>query len=78
MATIEDFATFDPDKQQDLQDDAYDRWIAILFIKHADVRRYGSLIDDLQASFARDRNEYPHTLEKAIDLLDSRKFDSRF
>lgn len=42
------------------------------------ARRYGSLIDDLQASFARERNEYPKTLEKAIDLLDNRKFDSRF
>ena len=46
------------------------------FIKHADVRRYGSLIDDLQASFAHEHNEYPKTLEKAIDLLDSQKFDS--
>ena len=66
------------DEKIKLQKEAYDRWIAIMFIKHADMRQYGSLIDDLQASFARNCNEYPRNLEKAIDLLDSRKLDSNF
>ena len=61
-----------------LQKDAYNRWIAILFIKHADMRCYGSLADELQALFAHDCNKYPHSLEEAINLLDSCKLDSGF
>ena len=40
------------------------------------MRPYGSLIDNLQASFTRNQNKYPHNLEKAIDMLDSQKLDT--
>ena len=60
-------------EQTKLQQEAYQRWIGLLFLKHADMHRYRSLIDDLQASFACNRDKYPRNLEKAIDMLDSWK-----
>ena len=59
-----------------LQREAYDHWIGLLFLKHTDMRHFGSLIDDLQVSFACNHNEYPHSLEKVIDMLDSWKLDT--
>lgn len=64
-------------RKKELQRLAYEQWVAIAFIMHCDPNRYGSLIEDLKDSFARERNEYPKTLEKAIDLLENRQWDSR-
>ena len=44
------------DKCTELQQEAYKRWINLLFLKHADMRRYGSLIDNLKAFFAHNQD----------------------
>ena len=74
---IENFDKYSNDYQGELQAEAYERWIAIIFLKHVDLRRYGTLIDELHSSFARDRNEFPTTLEKAIDLLDTHRLSNK-
>ena len=64
------FDALPADRQQELKLLAWEQWVAIIFIKHCDPVRYGSLIQDLKDSFSRKRNEYPKTLEEAIDLLE--------
>ena len=59
--------------QKKLKDDAHEAWLAMIFLMNADQKRYGTLMDDLQDSFTRNRDEYPKTLEGVMDLLDNRK-----
>ena len=48
---------------------ARDEYIAILFLRHSDPRRYGSLLADLENSYTRGIDEYPKTLSRAYDYL---------
>ena len=70
------FSVLTDDEQTTLKKEAYEHWIGFLFLKHADTRCYGSSINDLQAYFACNRDEYPQNMEKAINMLDSCKLDS--
>jgi hypothetical protein len=66
----------DANVQQELQVNAFERWSAYLLIKHADWRKYGSLITDLKSSYVRSRDEYPRTFEGAVDLLEQHHPDA--
>jgi hypothetical protein len=57
--------------------DARNRTVAILFLKGADRRRYGSLWTDLENQFSRGVNQYPNDLVAAYNLLLSHKETKR-
>ena len=46
-ANTEGFSELTDDEKATLKKEAYERWIGLLFLKHADTRRNGSLIEDL-------------------------------
>ncbi len=46
-----------------------ERWYVILFVRHANVFKYGQLIKDLENTYTRGSNEYPETMDKAYAYL---------
>jgi len=66
----------DANFKQELQTNAFERWSAYLLVKHADWRKYGSLITELKSSYVRSRDEYPRTFEQAVDLLEQHHPDA--
>ena len=65
-------------QQKSEKDNMLDEVLGILFILNSDQRKYGSIKTDLAAAFTRERDEYPSSLTKAIDMLDTHTFDSTF
>ena len=45
---------------------------------NADWRKYGSIKNELAASYTRGRDEYPKSLKSAIDYLDTHVTDSAY
>ena len=54
---------------QEAKDTASERFYAIMFLCHADRKRYGNLVADLENAHTRGNDEYPKTLTSAFDYL---------
>jgi len=61
-----------------MKEDQFDEWIGLLFMLNADWRKYGSIKNELAASYTRGRDEYPKSLKSAIDYLDTHVTDSAY
>ena len=48
-----------------------DQWLATMFLRRADKRRFGGLIDDLENQYSRGNDQYPKDLTDAYHLLNS-------
>ena len=70
-------AATDVEKKK-LQDDAWERWRAYLFIHSADQAKYGSLKKKLTSDFSLGNDLYPKTLAEAGDALANHKIDQRY
>jgi hypothetical protein len=56
----------------------FEQVTGMLFLLNSDQRKYGSITQDLAGSFTRGRDEYPTTLTKAIDVLDTHVIDKTY
>ena len=54
---------------QDAKKVAKERFYAVMFLRHADRRRYGNMMADLENSHTRGTDEYPKTMTSAYDYL---------
>ena len=52
--------------------------MGLLFLLNADWRKYGSIKNELAASYTRGRDEYPDSLKNAIDYLDTHVTDTAY
>lgn len=64
--------------QGPMKDDMFNEVMGVLFLIRADWRRYGSSFSELMSAFAKGRDEYPRSLDSAIDILDKHKVDQAF
>ena len=55
----------DEEKQQAL----HDEWLAMLFMRAADPRRFGALMADLKNLYGRGRDQWPEDLTEAYSML---------
>ena len=49
--------------------------MAYLIINNSDRAKYGSLITKLSSQFSMKVNQYPETVNDAVDILNQHKFD---
>lgn len=66
---ITDITTLDPTQKLALKKKAKERYLATAFILGADRSRYGRLIEEMENSFIKGKDEYPTTLTDAYNLL---------
>ena len=53
-------------------------FLAYLFLAGSDQTKYGSLLKGFQAQFSLGNDQYPRTLEVALDVLSSHRFDQKY
>ena len=53
-------------------------FIAYIFLQGSDPTKYGSLLEGFQSQYSMGTDQYPRTLEVALDVLSNHKFDSRY
>ena len=64
--------------QIELKQEAWDAFEGYLFIRNSDQDKYGSFIKGLQTQFSLGQDQYPKSLQKAIDALAMQRFDQRY
>ena len=53
---------------------AFGAWSAMFFMRIPDKIKYGKLIHDLSIQYAFNNNQYPKTLQEAVDVIRKEKF----
>jgi hypothetical protein len=67
---LSEYQMLGTDEEKDnMKDAVFEKWIATVFIKNANERRYGSILSELAQSYVRGRDEYPKDLWSAINFL---------
>ena len=67
-------------------DDVINRWyeeawnhtLAYIFLEGADKTKYGTVVKTLYTQYSLGNNQYPKTLEKAIEALSDHKFGQKY
>ena len=65
-------------KQDEMKEEAMERWMAYLFLKGSDQTKYGSVMRGFVDLFSLENNQYPKTVAIATDILSNHKLDQRF
>jgi hypothetical protein len=68
---------FDADEKDKMKENAFEAWMAYLFIRGSDQAKYGSLVQGFASQFSLQNDQWPKTLSKAMDVLSNHKFDSK-
>jgi hypothetical protein len=68
----------DPSKQARMKQEAWDRWMAYLFLKGADARKYGSITKKFLSEYSMGNNLYPKDLQVAVEILTNHRIDSHY
>jgi len=61
-----------------LKEDAFDRWMAYLLIKNCDQTKYGTLTKTFVSQYSLGNDQYPKTIQAAIDALSNHKIDPKY
>jgi len=76
VESTKEFQHISKDKEkQKLKAEAFEKWMAALYIKNSDQRKYGSLLYDLQINHANKQKKYPQTVSAALDVMSKVKFN---
>jgi len=54
---------------------AWERYMAYLYMEHADQTKFGSLLSNLKSQYSLGHNQYPKTLAEARSILDQHRWD---
>ncbi len=63
-------------EKEALKAGAFSKWMGYIFIHNSDPKRYGSLVTNLSSQFSMEVNQYPKTVNIAVDILNQHKYDS--
>jgi hypothetical protein len=67
-----------PIATDDARDEAWDRFLAYLYIDRADRDKYGAFISGLKTQQSLKNSQYPKTLEEAQDVLSMQSFEKGY
>eukprot|EP00980_Cylindrotheca_fusiformis_P020217 scaffold7304_cov66-Cylindrotheca_fusiformis.AAC.1 len=56
-------------RQKKLRDEAFDAFTTAVFLRGADRKRYGALIDGFSTQYALGNDQYPKTIVAAVDVM---------
>ena len=68
----------DDAERERVKKESHTRWMTLLFMCNANQRKYGGLMSDLKQQYALNNDQYPKTLEKALDVLNNYKWDEAY
>ena len=67
--TIEYNASTDVEEQAEMKNDAFDQFMAILFLQASDQTKYGKMQDDYRLSYANKKDDYPKSVKYMVDVM---------
>ena len=65
------------EKKEEIQDEAFHRWSAYVLIKNSDQAKYGSLLNGMATQYAMGHNQFPGSMQKAVDIMSNHKPDNQ-
>ena len=57
-----------------MKENAFEAWSTMVFVRGSYQRKYGELIHDSSIQYAINNNQYPKTLQEAINVMHKVKF----
>ena len=63
------------DLKKAIKDEAFGSWTAYLMMKNADQAKYGGLINQMATQYAMGINQFPHDLQRAVDIMSTYRVD---
>ena len=57
---------------------SFEMWMSYLLIRGSDQSKYGSLTKNFTQQFSLGNDQYPKTMETAVDVLSNHRFDQKF
>ena len=60
-----------------MEENAFEEFTTMCYLRGCDRDKYQSLIDDLRSQYTRENDQYPRTMEKAMTLLSKHRHDNR-
>jgi hypothetical protein len=64
--------------QEQCHERAYARLIALLYIENADQAKYGTVLKGLTDQFSLNQDQYPKTVNHAMNVLSNHRFDAKY
>ena len=64
------------DEKLKMKAQAFNKWMAFLYLKNSDQNRYGSLLTGLASQYSLKKDQYPTNLADATDVLNNHKHDN--
>ncbi len=68
----------DATKQATFKAEQFEAWMAYLVIRGCDQSKYGSLTRNFVSQYSLGNDQYPKTIQGAIDVLSNHRFDPKF
>jgi hypothetical protein len=65
----------DEEKLEKLQEQAYNQFLAYLYLDNADKSKYGSILTGLNTQQSLGNNQYPKTITESNNVLSNHRFD---
>ena len=61
---------------QNQKNGSFNQWISFIYIKNADMRKYGMMLSKLQSNYAMGHDNYSKTLAAATNQLINHRYDN--
>ena len=65
-------------KKKELEEGAFEAWMAYQLLANCDQSKYGSLLSDLTTQYSLGQDVFPKTITAAVDALSNHYFDQRY
>ena len=68
----------DATKQDAIKKKSFNQWMAYVYMKNSDQRKYGTLMKNFRSQYSLGNNQYPDTITKAADALTNHQWDEAY
>ena len=73
---MKEYSEDDKKKREKCVRDAYNHYMAYVYLQNADQSKYGSILRGLNTQQSLGNNQYPKTITEANNVLSNHRFDN--
>ncbi|KAI2506113.1 Reverse transcriptase (RNA-dependent DNA polymerase) [Fragilaria crotonensis] len=76
VEAMEGYAEADDDKREKMHEQAFNQFLAFLYLDNADKAKYGSILTGLNTQQSLGNDQYPKSITESNNVLSNHKFDT--
>ncbi|KAI2510062.1 Reverse transcriptase (RNA-dependent DNA polymerase) [Fragilaria crotonensis] len=76
VEAMEGYAEADDDKREKIHEQAFNQFLAFLYLDNADKAKYGSILTGLNTQQSLGNDQYPKSITESNNVLSNHKFDT--